>query len=201
MLLTAAQTDALTELVNISFARTAASLSELTGHPVLLKVPSCVMHPIAQLDSQLADFMQGEVATVQQTFTGAISGSGILLLNYESAVELAELVMPGEGWHKRRLDSAACEVLMEIGNILLNGCIGMMGNLLQIQLSFSVPQLQIRALDTLLYSFVIGENELSYALGMSTTFSLRDSLVTGYLMLVLDVASIECLVQAVESWA
>jgi len=159
------------------------------------------MHRLAQLDSQLADFMQGEIATVQQTFTGDISVIGILLLNYESAIELAELVMPGEGWRKRRLDSAACEVLMEIGNILLNGCIGMLGNLVQIQLSFSVPHLQLRALDKLLYSFVIGENQLSYALGMSTTFSLRDSLVTGYIMLVLDVASIECLVQALETWS
>ena len=37
MVLTEQQTDALTELINIAFARTGAALSELTGHRVLLR--------------------------------------------------------------------------------------------------------------------------------------------------------------------
>ena len=39
MQLTAVQQDALVELLNIGFGRAAASLSQLTGHRVLLEVP------------------------------------------------------------------------------------------------------------------------------------------------------------------
>ncbi len=193
--------DALTELINISFARTASSLSELTGHRVLLEVPHVSMHPISELGSRLADFIQGDVATVQQLFTGSISGNALLLLNYEGAVELTDLLLPSESRLSHRLDSARSEVLTEIGNILLNACLGMFGNLLHIKVSFSVPRLHLEALDGLLSSIIIGKDELRYALVVSTTFRVRGSSVTGYLMLVLGVASLECLVNAVEVWA
>ena len=49
MELTAVQQDALIELLNIGFGRAAASLSQLTGHRVLLEVPQVTMHPIAEL--------------------------------------------------------------------------------------------------------------------------------------------------------
>ena len=46
MLLTDKQSDALAELINIAFARTAASLSELSGHRVLLNAPGVDVVPI-----------------------------------------------------------------------------------------------------------------------------------------------------------
>ena len=46
MELTTAQHDALVELLNIGFGRAAASLSQLTGHRVLLEVPQVSVHPI-----------------------------------------------------------------------------------------------------------------------------------------------------------
>ena len=44
MELTAVQQDALVELLNIGFGRAAASLSQLTGHRVLLDVPQVTLH-------------------------------------------------------------------------------------------------------------------------------------------------------------
>ena len=45
MNLTTSQQDALKELLNIGFGRAAASLSQLTGHRVLLDVPAVSIHP------------------------------------------------------------------------------------------------------------------------------------------------------------
>ena len=44
------------------------------------------------------------------------------------------------------IDASAREVLTEVGNILLNACLGTFGNMLKVQVSFSVPHLN---LDTL----------------------------------------------------
>jgi chemotaxis protein CheC len=49
MKLTAVQEDALIELLNIGFGRAAASLSQLTGHRVLLEVPHVTIHPIDEV--------------------------------------------------------------------------------------------------------------------------------------------------------
>jgi chemotaxis protein CheC len=121
MIITEKQKDALTELINIGFARTANSLSQLTGHRVLLDVPDVSLHPIDELNAKLATFVKGEIATVQQIFTGPVSGNALLLLNYEGAVMLADSIMPEEeNIHPDKLTVPSAEVLTEIGNILLN---------------------------------------------------------------------------------
>lgn len=194
------QKDALTELINIGFARTAASLSDLTGSRVLLEVPQVSLHPIEELSAKLATFVDDEVATVQQIFTGPVSGNALLVLNYDGAVILTDLLTPNTNSHTNRLDVSASEVLTEVGNILLNACLSMFGNVLQIQISFSVPRLHLDALDVLLNSLVIGKEELRYAILIYTAFHLRDNSVKGYLIMVLGVGSLDYLIDAIDRW-
>jgi len=200
MILTDEQKDALTELINIAFSRTAAALSDLTGHRVILNVPQVAVHPITDLQGVLAEFVGGEIASVHQIFTGPVSGDAILMLNYEGANILVDLLTE-EGAGSGRLDVSGQEVLMETGNILLNACLGVFGNLLKVHVSFSVPRLHLEELNSMLDSLVIGKEELRYALVVYTTFQLRDSSVTGYLVIVLGVASLDRLLHAVEEWA
>src|SRR5690349_18384962 len=148
MELTEQQRDALSELINIAFSRTAASLSELTGHRVLLDVPKVAISPINELSAALAEFLPAEVATVHQVFSGPVTGDALLLLNYDGAVTLTDL-LTAERVKSDRLNVSAREVLTEVGNILLNACLGMFGNLLQVHVSFSVPRLHLETLDAL----------------------------------------------------
>jgi chemotaxis protein CheC len=94
--LTVDQKDAVTELVNIAFSRTAAALSELTGNRVELTVPEVSAHPIAGLLPALQKFVSGDVATVHQIFGGPVAGDAFLLLDVAGAARLVEL-MTGAG--------------------------------------------------------------------------------------------------------
>jgi len=199
MILTDRQSDALAELINIAFARTAAALSELTGHGVKLNPPEVSVHPTTELASALARFLPGEVASIHQVFVGPVSGDALLLLNYDGALELTSLLTQELG-RRSYLDESSREVLTEVGNILLNACLGMFGNLLQVRFSFSVPGLHLESLDELLSSVVSEKEALHYALVISTAFQVRDSEVSGYLVIVLTVASLDRLVQEVEAW-
>lgn len=201
MILTEKQNDALTELINIGFGRTAASLSQLTGHRVLLDLPEVSLYPIGELNSKLTHFVRGEIATVQQIFTGPVSGNALLLLNYEGAVMLSRLVAPDDSPASDRIDVPTGEVLTEIGNILLNSCLSVFGNLLQIQISFSVPRLYLEALDGLIHSLLIGKEEVRYAMMMYTSFKIRESSVNGYLVMIFGVVSLEKLLQLLDDWA
>ena len=198
MILTEQQTDALGEFINIAFSRTASSLSEITGQRVLLDVPQVEIYQIEEVATKLARFLPGDVASIHQPFDGAIAGDAFLILNYEGAVRLTDLLT--EGNVQQQLDESAREVLTEVGNILLNACLGMFGNVLQVRVSFSVPNLHLESLDELMDSVRKKRDGLRYAIIVYTSFRIRESAVTGYLVLVLSIVSLHRLIEEIENW-
>jgi chemotaxis protein CheC len=199
MELTRTQHEALIELLNIGFGRAAASLSDLTGHRVLLEVPTVSVHPIAQLNQALRPLLDEDVASVHQIFSGPVGGDALLILNHSSAGMLKEL-LTNEPPLPLPIDASAREVLTEVGNILLNACLGTFGNILQVQVSFSVPHLNLDTLQEVMKSLLVNREGLRYALVVHAGFKLRHAEVTGYLVIVLSVASLDRLIRAVESW-
>jgi chemotaxis protein CheC len=197
--LTTLQHDALIELLNIGFGRAAASLSELTGHRVLLEVPQVSVHPIEELNVTLRQVMADEVASVHQIFSGPVAGDALLILDHAAAGMLKEL-LTNEPPLPLPIDASAREVLTEVGNILLNACLGTFGNILQVQVSFSVPHLNLDTLHEVMRSLIVNREGLRYALVVHAGFKLRDAEVRGYLVIVLSVASLDRLIRAVEDW-
>lgn len=199
MILTEQQTDALGEFINIAFSRTASSLSEITGQRVLLDVPQVEIYPIEEVASKLTRFLPGDVASIHQPFDGAIAGDAFLILNYDGAVRLTDL-LTDNNVRQQQLDESAREVLIEVGNILLNACLGMFGNVLQVRVSFFVPNLHLESLDELINQVKKEREGLRYAIIVYTSFRIRESAVTGYLVLVLSVVSLKRLIEEIERW-
>lgn len=193
------QKDALVELLNIGFGRAAASLSQLTNQRVILEVPNVSMHSISELRQALAPLVQDEVASVHQIFSGPVGGDALLVLDHGAAGVLKQL-LTDEPPLPLPVDTSGREVLTEVGNILLNACLGTFGNLLEVQVSFSVPRLNLETLSDVLNSLLVRREGLRYALLVHAGFRLRDTEVTGYLIIVLSVASLDRLIKAVEHW-
>jgi chemotaxis protein CheC len=199
MELTATQQDALVELLNIGFGRAASALSQLTGHRVVLEVPEVSIHPIEALERVLSGVITDEIATVHQIFSGPVAGDAMLILDYTAAGMLKQL-LTDEPPLPLRVDASSREVLTEVGNILLNACLGTFGNLLDVQVSFSVPHLNLDTLRGLLESLLINREGLRYALVVHAGFRLRDAEVRGYLVIILSVASLDRLIRSIETW-
>lgn len=202
MELSESQKDALTELINIGYARAAGALSELTGNRIELGVPSVAMYRITELTALLCKVMSGEVASVNQVFTGPVSGNALLLLDQAAATMLNQLLTEGAtiAAVTSSLDASAREVITEIGNIVLNACLGVFGNLLKVQVTFAVPRLHIETVESVLSSITVGDKELRYALIAQTRFHLKSSNVSGYLVIILGVTSLERLLVELEGW-
>ena len=198
MVLTEKQSDAIAELINIAFARTASSLSEMSGYRVFLDAPAVEVQPIHDLPQVMGLMVGDEVATVHQIFSGPVAGDALLILNYEGAILLADLLCAQN--ETSHLDPSGQEALTEVGNILLNACLGMFGNMLKVHVSFSVPRLHLEKLDELLSSITIGSEELRYAVVVSTAFHIRESAISGHLVIVLGVSSLDRLIRAIEAW-
>jgi chemotaxis protein CheC len=199
MVLTTLQQDALIELLNIGFGRAGAALSELTGHRVTLEVPEVSIHPISSLAPALKVVANEDVASVHQIFSGPVAGDALLILNHSAAGMLKQL-LTDEAPLPLVVDATAREVLTEVGNILLNACLGTFGNLLQVQVSFSVPRLNLDTLTSVLESLVVNREGVRYALVVHAGFQMRQAEVRGVIVIVLSVASLDKLIRAVEVW-
>lgn len=193
------QTEALEELINVAFSRAAASLSSLIANRILIEAPHVAVHPIAELPAALAEMMPSRIVSVHQLFTGAVSGDAFFVFDAAMARRLAAL-LSGEADRREpedgTIDAAASEVLMEVGNILLNACLGVFGNLLDVKVSFSIPQISVINLEGVLSSIHVGPDELRYAMVASTSFRVRESELRGFLVIALGVTSLDQLLAA-----
>lgn len=199
MELTVSQKDAMTELINIGYGRAAGALSELTGYRVTLEVPRITMHRIDQIGALLTKLIDGEVASVNQVFSGPIAGNALLMLEEKAARALSRLLSDDDSLAES-FDSAGREIISEVGNILLNACLGVFGNLLQVQVTFSVPRLQVADVGGVLRTITIDTEELQYGLMIHTRFQLRASNVSGYLVIVLGITSLDRMRRELDNW-
>lgn len=199
MELTESQRDALTELINIGYARAAGALSQLTGHRITLEVPQIAIHRVHEMTALLQGVVQGEVATINQIFSGPVSGNALLLLDDDAALLLTRL-LTGDTSADEPMDSAAREVITEVGNIVLNACLGVFGNLLKVQVSFSVPRLHVESVADVFNSITVADRELEFALMIHTRFYVQSENVSGYLVIVLGVTSLDRLLFEVKRW-
>ena len=191
------QKDALIEVINIAFSRAGASLSELTGHRVNLDVPRITIRLIEELEPALSELMKGEVAVVHQVFGGEVSGDACLMLNQEGAVHLTNLRAGGTEKTDRLYESDR-EVLNEVGNILLNACLGTFGNILKVHITFAVPKMHLEAVNEFIDTLLVGDESIRHCLIISTDFRIKESEIKGYMIIVLGVSSLDLLLQAVD---
>jgi chemotaxis protein CheC len=198
MRLTAPQKDALTELLNIGYARAAGALSDLTGQRITLAVPHVTLHRLDRITPALQEVVEGEVICVNQMFGGPICGNAILLFEESAAVILAQLLTGGP--KQAKLDATTREVITEVGNIVLNACLGSFANMMEMNIKFTVPQLAVDEVQGILKSMRIAEERLTYAMMVRTRFDVRASNVSGFLVILLGVTHLEALIKSVEKW-
>lgn len=199
MELNTVQHDALVELLNIGFGRAGASLSKLTQQRVLLEVPQVAIHPLSHLNESLGRLVDERVASVHQVFSGPVAGDALLLLDPIAAATLTELLTDVPAL-SLDLDPSTREVFTEVGNIVLNACIGTFGNMLQVPMSFSVPDVDVTSMTNVIDRMLESGDAFRYALIVTAGFRLRDSAVTGYVVIVLTVQSLKRLLDALDRW-
>ena len=200
MELTHDEKDALTELINIGYGRAAGALSELTGYRVTLEVPSVTLHTIEALLPLLENMIKVDVACVKQMFSGPLSGNALLMLDESSALTLSR-VLTDERSISQEFDSNAREIIVEVGNILLNACLGVFGNLLEVHVTFSVPRLQKASIAKIMQSVTAeSEEAVKYGLMVHTRFQVKGGDVVGYLVIILGIASMDRLLLELKGW-
>jgi chemotaxis protein CheC len=195
--LSAEQSDALAELINIGFGRAANALSILVEQRVFLETPQVSLYEVADLKQALEPLSHEEVTSVHQVFSGKLSGDAILLMNTHSASALTHMLSGGTATSDEMTDTDR-EAIRETGNILLNAFTGSFGNLLQVHITFTVPKLNCDSLQNMIHSLMIDQRRLEYALVVHVNFRLIQGDVSGYVIIVMGLQSLETLIEAMR---
>ena len=191
------QKDALAEVVNLGMGRAAASLSRLTGDRVLLEAPRVEILSLAQLDEHLAEVADQDVCGVLQVFEGEVGGDAILFLPLASARNLLELLV-GRPMAPSRFSELEQAALMEVGNIVINACLGSLSNLLETRFSFLVPHVAVQGLRPMLMGNGRGEDPGRLCLLVESRFRVKSRAVDGFLAIVVGVDSARALASALD---
>lgn len=186
--------DALTELMNIGVGRAAAMLSDLIGMRIDLSVPSirlCSANTLAPISQPPLNSEQ--VTVIVQSFAGAISGRAALVFTRRNGLALAKLLTGQEAGEE--LDAELSSVLLEVGNIVLNGILGSLSNMARANLTYSVPE--IASMDQL-HLDVQTPVDRSKMLAGDVNFWVEARMIDGSVAILFELDSIATLLRAVQ---
>lgn len=195
MLLTPDQIDALREFINIGVGRSAAMLNEMLQFPIKLHVPHIRIFKYSELKKELHKFSQERLSSVQLDFNGSLKGIAELVFPSTSAAKLVA-TLTGEEIGSPDLDSVRAGTLCEIGNIVLNGVMGSISNLLKKHFNYSVPKYHEENFEQLVESSM--EENVVYLLG-ETHFEIEKLRIDGEIILLFELGAFEELKTAIDN--
>jgi len=138
--LTADQYDTFKELINIGVGRAAGMLNAMLETHVHLQVPDVFALNRDQLEAEINTYGGDTVSAVRLTYSGAFSGATSLIFPPSSAAKLVS-VLTGEDppAEDEDLDALRVGTLTEVGNVVINGVMGSVTNVLKQRLHYSLP--------------------------------------------------------------
>jgi chemotaxis protein CheC len=181
--------DALTELVNIGVSRAAASLRKMVNREVVLSVPSVEIITRKSAASLIGQRESESLVAVQQQFEGLFSGRALLIFPESNGLSLVRAIV-GDEMEESDVRDMEDEALAETGNVILNGCLGTMANMLQHPLNMSLPDTR-RGDSNVLFDALGSTGEESFVLFLYINFSVRERDIRGYIAMIMDLPSLE----------
>ena len=182
--------DALTEVVNIGVSRAATSLRDMVGEQVFLSVPSIAITSPARAAELVSERERSLLIAVRQGFQGDFSGSALLIFPEKNSLELIRAVA-GDHLSFEDILELEQEALAEIGNVILNGCMATIANLLQRRLTISLPEIVTGSPEEIFKKPPALLRDV--VLFIHIDFDLKGRELSGYLAMVMDVPSMEAL--------
>ncbi|MGD9610638.1 MAG: chemotaxis protein CheC [Desulfovibrionaceae bacterium] len=191
--LSALQLDILQELINIGVGRAAGMLNQMVNTHIQLQVPVLRVLSQSELTALYATRPSTVFSAVQLSFSGEFAGVSALIFPPESASKLVSVVLGREAVPEN--DQMRAGTLQEVGNIVLNGVMGSIANILKEPLRYSAPDFVEADI-----ARIVGAGN-GMILVARTQFSMRDHLIEGEVLIIFSLSSFGSLLTAIDSLA
>ena len=195
-LLTEQQFDTLKEVVNIGIGRAASSLNEMLDAHIQLQVPSIYFFRLGETEDIPEHLKNQSLACVQMGFKGTFSGTAALVFPPDSAAKLVT-ALTGESVGAPCMNAVMAGTLNEVGNILLNGVMGTIGNILSKPFDYSFPNYLEGALSELLHTHE--DSTSNGVLMIQTNFRVEELEIEGNVFLLFETKTFSTLIHELDA--
>jgi chemotaxis protein CheC len=195
--LTELQHDALVEIFNIGVGHAARAMSEIVNEEVTMSVPSISFVNRADAAEMLGNKDASRVCGVSQHYDGAFSTEAILMFPEDKSLDIVRL-MVGESVPLKELTEMEQEAMSEIGNIILNSCVGTLANIFSQELSGSLPAYHVGTSEEILTAS--GGAAQAVVLMLHIDFILETHQIHGYVAFILDISALHDLKDQVDKY-
>lgn len=194
--LTELEHDALVEIFNIGVGQAAASMSGIVNEAVTMSVPSISFLSRAEAAALLGQRDQSQrICGVSQHYDGAFQTEAILMFPEDKSLEIVRL-MVGELVPLAELTEMEQEAMSEIGNIILNSCVGTLANIFEHELEGSLPAYHVGTSEEILSAS--GSGAESVVLMLHIDFILEMHQIHGYVAFILDISALHDLKEQIN---
>jgi len=190
--------DALAEIANMGVSRAAASLRQMVREQVLLSVPA-VDIVTRQAAAKLVERGHSrKLVAVQQSFEGPFSGRALFIFPETQSLELVRSIV-GDQYTLEDVIDLEQEALAETGNIILNGCLATIANVLHRTMQMSLPSI-LRGDGPTLFDVKSGPETGDLVLFLYIDFTIKCRDIHGFISLLMDLPSITALKEIVRDF-
>ncbi len=189
--------DALKELINIGMGEAAASLSDLVGRRVGIRVPEL---RVMRVD-EIRTFLDLEAETLgvylAQKFTGPLTGKAILFYTEECSIALVDSLFAGT-MSIRTITESARATLQEVGNILLVSCISRIGDVVEMPTTFEIPTVTVEVSEVYFNNLIKEMSTFENAIVVRNELTVYEKRIVGYLFILLALQGFEIIAKKLE---
>ena len=186
--LTELETDYLSEIFNIGVGNAASSLSQMVKQEIKLSVPELSFLSSTELIELLGS--KNLLSSVSQKMDGPFSAQSMLLFPDADSLEIVRKLL-GEHLSDEGIAELQNEAMSEIGNIVLNACIGSLSQSFDMTFQIDLPEFNRATPDDILKSKHLDRESLILFIRIELTLS--ESKITGYLAFLLGFESFSIL--------
>ncbi|RED53769.1 CheC inhibitor of MCP methylation [Aestuariispira insulae] len=173
--------DALSEVMNMAVGGASELLSSMVQEEVILKVPKLEFGSLAEVHDTICKREGGDLVAIQEMFEGSFAGEALLIFPAQESLSLVAAIMDN-GDLEENLTEIAREALMEIGNIILNSCLGTICNLLEYEIETSLPAFLSWKIDET-------DSDRKEGIFVHIDFQMKKTGTTGYLVIFMSQSS------------
>jgi len=132
-------------------------------------------------------------------FEGAFKGNALLLFPEDKSLELVWALLQGSV-PRDELAEMEEDALSEVGNVIINACLGTLSNMLKDSINSDFPQFRRGQYMDIIEELIDEHTNDPVMLYMHIDFKLKEKDIDGYVAIVMDVGALEEFLMKIDAF-
>lgn len=198
--------DILRELFNISVGNAASMLSEIVNKKIILNVPDVEIIDVEdtefKLETCIPKVLDGALMVSSISFDKNLTGKANLIFPAEKMRTFINLCLNNnineetDKNYETNFTDVDFDIIKEVGNIILNSVMGEVGNYLDINLNYTLPE--VKMYNTIDFEKDIENNNYKHVLILYITFIIDNTEIKGAIVVDLTMNSLNELLNKID---